>query len=163
MILCIFSQISLKRCLNHSCVTLGKEVIIGLRETIGHKEAFKLYFVHFHRIGLVVVDFWKLLPNIFVVLDFQKILGLGRWIWEYVCMGTAESQPEPLIEHLGKGPSQPWEHRWRQFRCVIGRGGACLHLSWTSLKGWLPLGKDVFLEFPSWWGFSLRTWIFWCG
>jgi len=28
-----------------------------------------------------------------------------------VCMGTAESQPEPLIEHLGKGPGQPWEHR----------------------------------------------------
>jgi len=26
-------------------------------------------------------------------------------------MGTAESQPEPLIEHLGKGPGQPWEHR----------------------------------------------------
>ena len=27
------------------------------------------------------------------------------------CMGTAESQPEPLMEHLGKGPGQPWEHR----------------------------------------------------
>jgi len=27
------------------------------------------------------------------------------------CMGTAESQPEPLIEHLGKGPGQLWEHR----------------------------------------------------
>lgn len=25
-------------------------------------------------------------------------------------MGTAESWPE-LIEHLGKGPTQPWEHR----------------------------------------------------
>ena len=28
-----------------------------------------------------------------------------------VCMGTAESQPEPLIEHLGKGSGQPWEQR----------------------------------------------------
>jgi len=27
------------------------------------------------------------------------------------CMGTAESQPEGLIEHLGKGPGQPWKHR----------------------------------------------------
>ena len=27
------------------------------------------------------------------------------------CMVTAESWPEPLIEHLGKGPNQPWEHR----------------------------------------------------
>jgi len=26
-------------------------------------------------------------------------------------MGTVESQPEPLTEHLGKGPGQPWEHR----------------------------------------------------
>jgi len=25
-------------------------------------------------------------------------------------MRTVELQPEPLIEHLGKGPSQPWEH-----------------------------------------------------
>ena len=27
------------------------------------------------------------------------------------CMGTVESRPEPLIEHLGKGSGQPWEHR----------------------------------------------------
>ena len=29
----------------------------------------------------------------------------------YMCMVTVESQPEPLIEHVGKGPGQPWEHR----------------------------------------------------
>ena len=34
----------------------------------------------------------------------------GRFFSEQ-CMGTVESQPEPLIEHLGKGPDQPWEHR----------------------------------------------------
>ena len=34
------------------------------------------------------------------------------------CMGTLESWPEPLVKHLGKRPSQPWEHSWRQFRCV---------------------------------------------
>jgi len=27
------------------------------------------------------------------------------------CMVTVESQPEPLIEHLGEGLGQPWEHR----------------------------------------------------
>ena len=26
------------------------------------------------------------------------------------CMGTVESWPEPLIDHLGKEPGQPWEH-----------------------------------------------------
>jgi len=29
----------------------------------------------------------------------------------YHCMGTVESRPEPLIGHLWKGLSQPWEHR----------------------------------------------------
>lgn len=75
-----------------------------------------------------------------------------------LCMGTAESWPDPLIEHLGKGPGQPWEHRWRQFRCVIGRGESWLHLSQTPLKGWLPLGKDLWLEIPLWWSFPLQTW-----
>ena len=65
-------------------------------------------------------------------------------------MVAVESRPEPLIEHLGKGPGQPWEHRWRQFSCVTGRvepGCTSLrpHLradchqgrisSWTSLLG----------------------------
>ena len=27
------------------------------------------------------------------------------------CMVTVESRPEPLIEHLGKGPGQLWEYR----------------------------------------------------
>jgi len=27
------------------------------------------------------------------------------------CMGTAESGPEAVMEHLGKGSGQPWEHR----------------------------------------------------
>jgi len=34
-------------------------------------------------------------------------------------MGTVESRPEPLIEHLRKGPSQPWEHRQRLYATVI--------------------------------------------
>jgi len=27
------------------------------------------------------------------------------------CMGIVRSWPEPVIEHLVKGCSQPWEHR----------------------------------------------------
>jgi len=68
-------------------------------------------------------------------------------------MVTTESRPEPLIENLGKGPSQPWKHRWRQFSCVTRRGGAWLHLSYTSFKGWLPLGKDLWLKIPPSWNF----------
>lgn len=28
-----------------------------------------------------------------------------------VCVVTAETWPEPLIEHVAKRPSMPWEHR----------------------------------------------------
>jgi len=37
--------------------------------------------------------------------------NLGRIKITYMCMGTVESWPELLIEHLRKGPGQPWEHR----------------------------------------------------
>jgi len=46
-----------------------------------------------------------------------------------LCLATVKSQPEPLIQHPGKGPGQLWEHRWRLFGCVTRRGGAWLHLS----------------------------------
>jgi len=29
----------------------------------------------------------------------------------HICMGSVESQPEALVEHLQKGAAQPWEHR----------------------------------------------------
>jgi len=34
---------------------------------------------------------------------------------EAICMRIAKSWPEPMIDHLVKGHSQPWEHRWKQF------------------------------------------------
>lgn len=52
-----FSDQSGQLSLNQSCVTLGKEVIIGSRGTIGNEEAFKLYFVHFPVEELAVIDF----------------------------------------------------------------------------------------------------------
>jgi len=77
---------------------------------------------------------------------------------QIMCMRTAETRPEPLIEHLGKGSSWPWEHRWRQFTHVTGRGGAWLPHSKTTIKACLPLGKDLLLEIPPWWSFPLWTW-----
>ena len=62
----------------------------------------------------------------------------------YLCVGTAESWPEPLIEHLGKLSGRPWEHRWRQFIRATRGGGAWLPLSYPLFKGSLPLGKDLF-------------------
>ena len=61
-------------------------------------------------------------------------------------------------EHVGKGPGQHWEHRWRQFTCVTRMGGAWLHLSLTSFRGWLPLLEAFYLEIPLWWSFSLWAW-----
>ena len=64
------------------------------------------------------------------------------------CMGTAESQSEPLIEHLGKGAGQPCEHRWKQ----LGWSLASPLLD-PPFKGWQLLGKDLWLEVPSWGSF----------
>ena len=56
-------------------------------------------------------------------------------------MGIFKSQPEPVIEHLVKGHSQPWEHRWKQFTCATRRGGpwvhskACIPVEQLSLLG----------------------------
>ena len=36
----------------------------------------------------------------------DSIIGSCSEGLEYI--GTVESQPEPLIEHLGKDPGQPW-------------------------------------------------------
>lgn len=38
------------------------------------------------------------------------------------CMGSVRSGPEPVIEHLVKGHSQPGKHRWKQFTCGTRKG-----------------------------------------
>jgi len=69
-------------------------------------------------------------------------------------MVTVESWPEPLIEHLGKGPGQPWEHRLRQCNCGTERGEpACTSLRphlradchWGRIFGWrsFPCGVSI--------------------
>jgi len=70
------------------------------------------------------------------------------------CMGVAKPRPEVVIEHLVKGCSQPWEHRWKQFNLVTGRGGPCLHPLLTSFKGWQPQGKGASVEIPPFGVFS---------
>lgn len=62
------------------------------------------------------------------------------------CMGTVRSWPEPVIKHLGKGCSQPREHRWNQFTCAVG---SWLYPSLTSFKGWKTHGKNGYLETAS--------------
>ena len=37
-----------------------------------------------------------------------------KMILDAFCMGTVESQPEPLIDHLRWALCLLWEHRWRQ-------------------------------------------------
>ena len=67
-------------------------------------------------------------------------------------MGTVESQPEPLIEHLGKGPGQPWEHRWRQLAVWpegVEPGHTCLrpHLRADCPKERSLVGGPALMEF----------------
>lgn len=59
------------------------------------------------------------------------------------------SQHEPVMEHLVKGHSQPWEHMWKQFTSATRRGGPRVHLSLTSCKGWQPQGKHLYLKIAS--------------
>lgn len=47
------------------------------------------------------------------MLDYVSIQSAeekSQYFLLYCCVGTAESWPQPLIEHLGKVPGQPWEH-----------------------------------------------------
>jgi len=70
-------------------------------------------------------------------------------------MGTVKSWPEAVIEHLVKGRSQPWEHRWKQFTCVALWGGPWIYLSLTLFRGWSLQGKDLCLEIASFGVFSV--------
>mgnify|MGYP001852612538 CR=1 FL=1 len=69
----------------------------------------------------------------------------------FLCGGTVRSWPEPVIEHLVKGCSQPWQHRWKQS---------------TPFKGWQPGGKLFCLEitlfgvFRELWSLAKGKWFF---
>jgi len=49
-------------------------------------------------------------------LDAKAEAGLEQ------CMGTVESRPEPLIDHLRRALSQPQGHRWTQFHLSDRKG-----------------------------------------
>ena len=78
-------------------------------------------------------------------------------------MGIAESQPEPMTEHLRKGHSQPWEHRWQQFQ----KPGSSP--PYRQLKGWLPPGKVftwrylllAYLVNPKLWNGASKSFLSW--
>jgi len=71
------------------------------------------------------------LDDIRVSITEYQLIVLGQEMkkLETDCMGTVESWPQPLIDHLRQALSQTQEHRRRQFSCVTRRGEAWLHLS----------------------------------
>ena len=66
--------------------------------------------------NLLVKNVWRFLPpslrlqSITVLLDKREDV-VADCAAKAGCMGTVGSRPEPLIEHLGKGPGQLWEYR----------------------------------------------------
>ena len=67
-------------------------------------------------------------------------------------MGTVESWPELLIEHLGKGHGQLWEHRWRQSPlwpegvepgCTTLRPHLRADCHWARISFWRSLPSDA--------------------
>jgi len=96
----------------------------------------------------------------------QNLSGIHCYLCR--CLGTVEPWPEPLIDHLWQTLGQPQQHRWRQSSWVIRRGGVRVQLSETPFKGWLPAGKDQFLEIPPhgvfaspqrWWAPFIYIWL----
>jgi len=61
-------------------------------------------------------------------------------------MGSLRSWPEPVTEHLVRGQSQSWEHRWKLFTHATGRGEPYVHPSLTIFKGWQLQEKNLYLE-----------------
>ena len=47
--------------------------------------------------------------NYMITTDYMFMIFIR--VTESHCMGTVESWPEPLIDHLRQALSQPWEHR----------------------------------------------------
>jgi len=64
-------------------------------------------------------------------------------------MGTVESRPEPLIDHLRRVLSQPQGHRWRQFHLSDRKGWILAAPLLGPIKGWLPREKVLHLEITS--------------
>ena len=87
---------------------------------------------------------WK-----FLIFNSRNFQLLSSFAWTYK-VSVWELLNECLNLWLRQALSQPWEHRWRQFRCVTWRGGAWLHLSSTLFKGLLSGDR-------SYWSFSCES------
>jgi len=86
-------------------------------------------------------DFNVICRNIFNDLGF--ILHAHLPSKDRLHPGTAESRPQPLIEHLGKEPPSALGAQVKAIQWCDWKGW-----SLSSFKGWVPLGKDLWLEFP---------------
>lgn len=65
-------------------------------------------------------------------------------------MGTVESWPEPLIDHLRQGLGQLWEHRWRQFQpsSTPPRPYLRADYDWGRISFWRSFLFEVFHSEP---------------
>jgi len=88
--------------------------VITFSSCSGRKTTFNHSMTHF--LLILPVDFSLLKPLTLDPFSLQKFSRKDDFacpfdfsvVW---CTGTVESWPEPLTEHLRKGPGQPWEHR----------------------------------------------------
>lgn len=75
------------------------------------------------------------------------------------CMGTDRSWPEPVIGHLVKRWSHPWEHRCKQFTFTTGMNGCRIPPSLASFKGCQLRRKHLYLEIAALWEFSASSYL----
>ena len=108
---------------------------------------------------------WPTLQDLCCVL-LQKCTVAVCKFGKRQCMGTAESRPEPLIDHLRQALSQPHGHRWMQFHLSDWKGWSLAprpHLRADSqerrLSIWKSLSLDSFCE-PRTWVSSLFHYFF---
>ena len=76
-------------------------------------------------------------------------------IW--LCMGTVESWPEPLIDQLRQSTESATEHRWRQFTCVT-KGWSLALLLLDPILGLTASEEGSLSEDCSSWLFPASLW-----
>ena len=91
--------------------------------------------------------------TILCFFSLRKMLFPKNKIWTErklsMCMGTVESQPEPLINHLRQALSQLQGHRWMQFHLSDQKPGSTPprpHLRADSQGGRISLRRSFLLE-----------------
>ena len=79
---------------------------------------------------------------------------------EWVCMGTVESWPEALIEHLGKRTQSALGAQVKAIQLWDQKGLSLTAPLLDLIEGLTALGKGLFLEIPPSWSFLLWALMF---